>query len=141
MRLLAAREHSRCELARKLAKRGLPQTVIDQTLDRLLAEGALDESRLVAQYVAERIEKGFGPLKIQAELQAKGVDEELIEEHLRPLAELWPQVIARVYVRRFGDAPPKDHADYARRARFLAQRGFTPESIQHLLPYTHRPIS
>ncbi|QIK37749.1 regulatory protein RecX [Caldichromatium japonicum] len=135
LRFLAVREHARLELARKLAQRGFEQSVIAQTLDWLMAEGALDESRLAAQYVAERAEKGFGPLKIRAELQAKGIADELIEYHLRSMDDSWPRIIARTYAHRFGDTAPKERADYARRARFLAQRGFTSESIRRLLPY------
>lgn len=134
MRLLAQREHSRLELKRKLVKRGFADSLIAVTLDRLQAEGALDESRLAAHYIAERADKGFGPLKIRAELQAKGLAPELIERHLQAMSDRWAEILKGVYLRRFGQTRPQDPNELARRVRFLKQRGFTSESIQRLLP-------
>ena len=135
LRLLVAREHSGLELTRKLAARGLGPEAIASALDRLTAEGALDESRLAERYVAERAEKGFGPLRIRAELRDKGLADTLIDRHLQPMNDIWSDVLARTHERRFGQQPPNDRADYAKRARFLEQRGFTPDSIRRLLRY------
>jgi len=133
LRLLVVREHSCLELTRKLGARGLAPEAIAGALDRLIDAGALDESRLAAHYVAERAAKGFGPLRIRAELRAKGLADSLIDRHLQPMNDLWPEVLERTHVRRFGQSQPSDRSDYARRARFLEQRGFTPDSIRHLL--------
>ncbi|NKN32284.1 regulatory protein RecX [Marichromatium bheemlicum] len=127
------REHARLELTRKLTARGFPAPAIDVVLDRLEAEGALDETRLVERYVAERVEKGFGPLRIRAELNDKGVADALIEPQLRHLREAWPEHLAALHARRFGDTPPADRASYAKRARFLARRGFPTDMIRRLL--------
>ncbi|WP_420870453.1 regulatory protein RecX [Marichromatium gracile] len=133
LRLLAMREHSRLELSRKLVSRGFEVAALAPVLDRLEAEGALDESRLVERYVAERVEKGFGPLRIQAELNDKGVADTLIEPQLRHLREAWPEHLAALHARRFGDAPPADRASYAKRARFLTRRGFPTDMVRRLL--------
>jgi regulatory protein len=132
-RLLASREHSRLELTHKLRARGFGGTEIAQALDRLVAEGALDESRLAEQYIAERAAKGFGPLRIRAELLAKGLSDSLIDPHLDTMRDDWGAYMAEIYDRRFGSEPPPDHAEYARRGRFLEQRGFPPEMIRRFL--------
>ncbi|MTW21966.1 RecX family transcriptional regulator [Allochromatium palmeri] len=135
LRLLVAREHSCLELTRKLSARGLTPDAIAGALDRLISEGALDESRLAAHYVAERADKGFGPQRIRAELRDKGLADSLIDRHLQPMNDTWPEVLARAHERRFGQRSPSDRADYAKRARFLEQRGFTPDSIRRFLRY------
>ncbi|MGQ9830075.1 MAG: regulatory protein RecX [Thermochromatium sp.] len=131
--MLVAREHSRLELTQKLGMRGFAPEVIAGALDRLIEAGVLDESRLAAHYVAERADKGFGPVRIRAELRRKGLADSLIDRHLQPMNEIWPEVLVRAYARRFGQSQPSDRSDYARRARFLEQRGFTPDAIRHLL--------
>lgn len=133
LRLLAAREHSRLELGRKLRARGFASDEVDAVLARLIAAGAVDESRLAGLYVAERVHKGFGPLRIRAELVEKGLPDALIDPHLTSLAADWPHCLAAAHERRFGSGPPADRADYARRGRFLEQRGFPAEMIRRYL--------
>ncbi len=132
-RLLATREHSRLELTRKLAARGFTVAQVQPVLDRLVADGALNESRLVEQYVAERAAKGFGPLRIRAALLEKGISDALIDPQLEMVAEDWPAYMAEIYDRRFGSEPPPDRAEYARRGRFLEQRGFPSDMIRRFL--------
>jgi len=135
LRLLASREHSRLELACKLAARGCERDAVDLALDRLARSGALDESRFVAAYVEERARKGFGPLRIHAELEARGLSDALIETHLSDHAD-WEDGLAQLHDRRFGHAPPEDRAEYVRRGRFLEQRGFPMEMIRRRLHRT-----
>jgi regulatory protein len=132
-RLLAVREHSRAELTRKLRARGCDDPGITQALERLIDEGALDEGRMVEQYVAERAAKGFGPLRIRAELYDKGLPDTLVDPHLETMRDDWVAYMAEIYDRRFGSEPPPDRAEYARRGRFLEQRGFPPEMIRRFL--------
>jgi regulatory protein len=137
LKLLANREHSRLELMRKLVVRGFDSADIDPVLDRLTADGSLDESRLAERYVAERADKGFGPLRIRRELKDKGLSDSAIEPHLAPMAGDWPARLAAVHDRRFGPALPSDAPDdrgeLARRVRFLEQRGFPSETIRRFL--------
>lgn len=136
LRLLAIREHSRRELARKLVTRGYQAADIDVALEQLVAEGAINESRLAEYYVAERVGKGFGPRRIRGELREKGLADALIEQHLEPLRNDWPDHLAAAHARRFGHEPPADRAEFGRRARFLEQRGFSTDLIRRLLRWT-----
>jgi len=131
--LLAMREHSRLELARKLASRGFDQVDIDGALERLAAEGSLDERRLAELYVAERAGKGFGPVRIRAELLEKGLPDALIDPYLDAMRDDWMAYMAEIYHRRFGSERPGDRDEYARRGRFLEQRGFPTEMIRRFL--------
>jgi regulatory protein len=133
IKLLATREHSRLELARKLAARGFGAAEVAPVLDRLIADGSLNESRMAEIYVAERVRKGFGPLRIGRELRDKGLSNEAIETHLDPMSGDWPERLAEVHHRRFGPGAPSDLQELARRARFLEQRGFPSEAIRRFL--------
>jgi regulatory protein len=133
LRLLATREHARLELTRKLAARGYGAADIAAVLTRLTALGALDEARFAQLYVAERARKGFGPVRIRAELYERGVADEIIISALHPMSNDWPVLIARAHDRRFGPDLPGEAADYGRRGRFLAGRGFPPELIHRFL--------
>ena len=133
LKLLAAREHSRYELERKLAERGFDQLPIERVLDRLEGAGLVDDARVAAHYIRERAGKGFGPLRIRGELRQKGVADAIVERYLEPWRDDWPACLAQAHDRHFGSEPPADRAEFGRRARFLEQRGFTAESIRRFL--------
>ena len=133
LRLLATREHSRLELERKLGARGYDPATIAMVLAGLAAQGAIDEARLVEAYAAERARKGFGPLRIRAELRDKGLSDTAIDPQLDGMNDQWPGLLQETHNRRFGPTPPTDHADLGRRGRFLEGRGFPPELIHRLL--------
>jgi regulatory protein len=137
MALLANREHSRAELARKLAGRGFDTAAVDQALAHLAETGLLDEGRLAEAYVAERLRKGFGPLRIRQELRGKGLADDLIAPHLRRDDGDWLGFIAAVHDKRFGPAAPGDAKERARRGRFLEYRGFPADLIARFLHGGH----
>ncbi|MCB1866498.1 MAG: regulatory protein RecX [Chromatiales bacterium] len=129
VRLLARREHSRRELARKLAERGHDSAVVEAVLDDLAAEGLLDEARFAEVYARMRVERGYGPLAIRAQLRERGIGDELIEAALAGWSDAdWFEQLRAVARRRFGAALPTDNRERARRMRALAARGF-PESL------------
>jgi len=135
LKLLTTREHSRLELARKLTRRGYPPSDVEAVLDALEADGLLSEERLLAAYVAERLEKGFGPLRIRAELQAKGLPDAAIDPHLRLDDAQCLAMMADVDCGKFGSSPPNDRQTLAKRARFLEYRGFPPSLIARVLDF------
>ncbi|MBY6034835.1 regulatory protein RecX [Marinobacter daepoensis] len=133
LRLLARREHSRYELTLKLRQRHLETDVIESVLDDYEREGWLDDDRFADIYARQRIEAGYGPLRILAELQQRGVKEVPVCLSLVTEDE-WCQKAARAREKRFGlgrldgDLPEK-----ARQARFLARRGFSASHSEYAL--------
>ncbi|HET8699341.1 MAG TPA: regulatory protein RecX, partial [Gammaproteobacteria bacterium] len=73
--LLARREHSRLELERKLGARGFVPEVIATALNHLEQSGALAGDRFTESFIRSRAARGQGPVRIRAELAARGVDE------------------------------------------------------------------
>ena len=78
--------------------------------------------------IRARISRGQGPLKIRAGLREAGLEERMFELLLEVEEEAWPEHLETVARSRFGEQPPADRRDWARRARFLAGRGF-PEHL------------
>jgi regulatory protein len=66
-------------------------------------------------------------------LYEKGLPDTLVDLHLDAMRDDWAAYMAEIYDRRFGNTPPPDRAEYARRGRFLEQRGFPPEMIRRFL--------
>src|SRR3954471_19572722 len=79
LRLLTVRARTRAELAGQLAKRGYPDDVSIQVLDRLAGVGLIDDADFAEQWVRSRRENaGKGKRALAAELRTKGVDNEVI---------------------------------------------------------------
>jgi regulatory protein len=102
---------------------------VEALLDWLEANRFLSSERFAESRVHAR-EARFGNRRIRAELAQHGVA--LSPEVAQALAESELQRAAAVRERRFQE-PPKDAAERAAQARFLAGRGFSPEVIQRVL--------
>lgn len=122
--LLARREHSVQELRAKLTARGVASALMDEVIDGLTREGLLDERRFVEAFVSSRVERGHGPLKIEAELRARGIRDGLPAQGID-----WVSLARGVRVKRFGADYPGDYRERARQMRFLQQRGFDAGQI------------
>ena len=90
MRFLARREHSRAELARKLAPIAAEGEGVEALLDELATKGWLSDARYAELAVRSRARR-FGPLKVAHQLRVKGVGEETITLLSRPRASTAPR--------------------------------------------------
>jgi len=133
LRLLVRREHSAQELRQKLKQRRCPAAVADRVIAALRDEGALSDRRFVEIYVQGRFERGFGPLRIAAELRERGVDPLLIDAALDAYAQAWRASARRQRHRRFGAGVPAEFSDRIRQVRFLQRRGFNADQIHAAL--------
>lgn len=134
MRLLTRREHTRLELQHKLARRAFDAGLIEQVLDELIRDGLLSDARFAELYTGQRADKGYGPLRIAAELRERGVDPALADQVLAVLNDFWPENLARLARKRFDLRPGVAVAmgERARQTRFLRHRGFTLAQINAL---------
>jgi regulatory protein len=133
MDLLARREHTRKELARKLSKkfRAVPE-IVEEELDKLKAEDLQSDARLAEVFIRSRVSRGQGPVKIKMELKGKGVDDETLGLAFETCEVDWFALVAQVARKRFGESAPSDVKERARRGRFLQQRGFNFDHIGSL---------
>jgi len=126
VRLLAPRPHFRAELSAKLAQRGYPAEEIGPALDRLAAEGYLDDVRTARDFVAHRLERqSEGHLRLKAELIRRGASEEAVAAALAEVPE--------DDLEAAGEAAQKwarsHRHDPAALARHLARKGFSRRAI------------
>jgi regulatory protein len=130
MRLLARREHSERELRRKLAERGVADTDADAALAALKARNWQSDARFAESLVRRRLEAGYGPLVIEAELAAHGIDR---AEATSLLADQdWNGRAREVVARRARDGAP-DAAARRRLSAWLERRGFPAAAIRAAL--------
>ena len=131
--MLALREHSRQELARKLRIRGFAPLDVAQVLDDLARRGLQSDERFAESFVGERCRRGSGPMRIRAELRQRGICDSLIEHYLNPDPEWWADMLKQVHDRKYGPERPESVKELARRVRFLQHRGFTIEQVRRFL--------
>lgn len=128
--LLARREHTRRELAGKLKAREFSHTEIEALLDRLQEEGLQSDARFAENYVYSRKLRGYGPLRIQQELQVRGVTGALVEAYVDFNDQQWMQLACREYEKKFGGTLGTCAKDWAKRTRYLQNRGFSSDIIR-----------
>lgn len=130
MNWLARREHSQFELREKLAAREIEPDVAAEAVARLVADGLVSDARFAESFIAAKMRRGQGPVRIRAELKRRGVGAELIEQHLHDAELDWARSAAEVRRKKFGAPVPVDFPSRARQQRFLEYRGFTGEQIR-----------
>lgn len=133
LNLLARREHSQTELFRKLLKKNFLDTDIHLVLHGLAQEGLLSDSRFTESFIHYQCNRGYGPLRIRADLLERGISEDLIEHHLEITDNAWLTSVRHVWQKRFKNSLPKDYKTRAQQMRFLQYRGFTHEQIKSII--------
>jgi len=132
MDLLSLREHSRLELSAKLLQREFSDSEIMAALDKLEQEGLLSNQRFAESFVQQRLGRGYGPIRIRHELHDRGIDESTISDLLSAPENNWLELMQQQRVRKFGTEIPLDYKEKMKQARFLQNRGFSPESVMRL---------
>jgi len=136
VRLLSRRDHSSAELKKKLGAREyrgirFEESSIDEAIERLTAEGFVDDARVAAYMAQQRFASGYGPRAIRAKLMQRGFSNNNINDALETLAlEVGPDWVSHaesVLTKRFSaeDIDCCDAKTEGRIARFLQSRGFS----------------
>jgi regulatory protein len=128
LRYLVRREHSRAELARKLAPRAASPEALGKLLDELVSKKQLSDERYASER-ARTLSRKFGQARIRHDLRSKGVADPIIDSvSVDGEIERARQVLDRKYRQ-----PPTTREERARRGRFLQGRGFSMDVISRLL--------
>ncbi|RUO33076.1 hypothetical protein CWE14_07530 [Aliidiomarina soli] len=135
--LLGRREHSASELARKLRDKGFAADAVDEVISELQERGWQSDQRFTESYVRQRIEAGYGPLKIYSDMAQKGIQRTLVEQILESTNVDWVAVAADRYQRRFGTEAATEDKEKARRQRHLASRGFLSSHVYAAISKVH----
>src|SRR5690606_3563096 len=131
--MLSRREHSRVELARKLAPHADPDdpAQLEHVLDELQRDNWLSNERFAQNLVHRRAPRKGAALVIQ-ELRQHGLTDEQLSDIRHELQNTEVQRATEVWQKKFG-RPPVDVKDHARQFRFLASRGFSPQCLRQIL--------
>ena len=131
--LLARREHSAHELRRKLLDNGYPAADIDTVISALVRDKLLSDGRFTEMYIHARTARGYGPVHIAAALRERGIEKDLIAQHVDNRDPAWREHAVAARRKRFGRTRPDSLAERARQTRFLMARGYTHEQIGAVL--------
>jgi regulatory protein len=129
LRHLVRREHSRAELARKLAPHAESPEAVEAVVDLLVSKKQLSDERF-AEERARVLSRKFGAAKIRQDLKARGISDDISARVSSGPDELER---AKAILRRKYREPAKTREEDAKRARFLQGRGFSYDVIRTLL--------
>jgi regulatory protein len=130
LRLLAARPRTRAELRAALAKRGLPEEVVERVLDRFEELGWVDDAAFADQWVQSRhATRGLSRRALGQELRRRGVEPETVELAVGGLHERAEEETAHALARRRAAATAGlDRQVRVRRlTAMLLRRGYPPD--------------
>ena len=119
-RVLARRDHSEQAVRDALERKGIREPDREEALTTLRRHGALDDERFAHARAAALAGRGLGDAAIAFRLRRYGIEQELIEPALAALEPERDRAV-RLVARRGATATT---------ARWLAARGFAPESIE-----------
>tara|TARA_E500000178_G_scaffold2411_1_gene2585 strand:+ start:72 stop:512 length:441 start_codon:yes stop_codon:yes gene_type:complete len=131
--LVSRREHSQYELIQKLNKR-FPETmpIIEEVVKKLAVNNILNDERFAEMYLNSRARKGFGPKKIEMELNFKKVDSSFIAIAIAEY-ESWTENAQNELLKKFKGVKPTDYNSKMKQKQFLFNRGFSSQIIERIL--------
>ena len=131
--LVSRREHSQYEITQKLNKR-FPETmpIIEEVVKKLAVNNILNDERFAEMYLNSRARKGFGPKKIEMELNFKKVDSSLIAIAIEEY-ESWTENAQNELLKKFKGIKPTDYNSKMKQKQFLFNRGFSSQIIERIL--------
>mgnify|MGYP000085385381 FL=1 len=131
--LVSRREHSQYELIQKLNKR-FPETmpIIEEVVKKLAVNNILNDERFAEMYLNSRARKGFGPKKIEMELNFKKVDSSFIAIAIAEY-ESWTENAQNELLKKFKGIKPTDYNSKMKQKQFLFNRGFSSQIIERIL--------
>jgi regulatory protein len=131
LRTLAARGRSVSEVRAKLRDRGIDADVIDTEIDRLQAEGLLNDRDLAEQLVWSLTEhKKLGPVAIRQALIKRKIPGVIIDQVVPSASEVEPDVIEQLAIERMRVLRGLEPDVQKRRLLgFLARRGYSGSEV------------
>ena len=139
LNLLAFQARSARDLRRKLVQKGEPAEHVERAIERLTAQGLLDDAQFARQLARSKVaSQGASRRRLQQEMFKRGVAREVADEAIAEVYEdeqvdegVLVEEVARKKLRSLAKLDPE-----ARRRRlyaFLARRGYEGEAIRRAM--------
>lgn len=110
-------------------KKGVAPEITERVFERLIEKGYIDDEKFTRYWVENRsLTKGASQRKLQAELQAKGVDRTIIEQQLTASSRSDDDELAKVIAKKRNRYP-----DDQKFMQYLARQGFSYDDIKQAL--------
>jgi regulatory protein len=129
VRLLVTQPRSVHEVILRLRRKKVPQAAVAEAVGRLEAQGLLDDAEFARAFARARAERGYGPVRIRADLATRGVERRLVDLALADVPatdqEAWQEelsALARKRAERLSGLPTQ--ALRRRLIAYLHRRGF-----------------
>ena len=132
MDFLARREHSFFELEQKLESKfpKADSSIIENVINILCSENLQSDARFAESYIYCKKKRGFGYLNIRANLNAKHIEDSIIDSYLFVVDD-WHEIANELVEKKISQlgAINFDSQDYRRLVRYLQARGFKDSEI------------
>jgi regulatory protein len=138
LNLLAARPYATRALTRKLVQKEYSAAEVTETVDRLLANGLLDDARYAEQYARSKLlSSGTSKRRLQQDLYRKGIKGEVATQAISNVIEQEEvdpaALIERVAKRKLAQLGGLEPVVLRRRLfAFLARRGYDLDEIKRV---------
>lgn len=96
----------------------------------------LDDKKFADSFIRIRSSKGYGPQRIQAELQQKGVNKDIIYSALADCEIDWVELAHKLVIKQFNNQHFSDWKSKSKAYNYLVYRGFYPDDISEALKKT-----
>lgn len=133
LRLLTRREYSQQELVQKLQLKGFSREDSLPIIATLTQQNWQSDDRYAENYARSCIQRGYGPVFIQYHLRQQGINTLNLDDMVAATVGSWQAHIEQVYQRKYSDHSILTRTEWAKRCRFLQQRGFSDAMIRALL--------
>ena len=131
MNALARREHSEKEIYLKFISLVESENKLLEEIKKLKEEGLLSDDRFAEAYIKSRYYSGFGPIRIQYELEKKGVLQNKIENAFQETGLDWDTKLEKEFKKKY--LPQEAKLNYDKIIKFFLYRGFDLEKINKII--------
>jgi|YelNatPaOPRAMG01_1025707.scaffolds.fasta_scaffold06451_2 regulatory protein len=131
-RYLDTSPRTRWEVRKKLMQSGFEEDVVEETLNALEGIDLVNDDEFCHRWIESRSSsKGYGKIRLEAELIQRGVDKDVIREALRQLTE--EEEITKAFAiarKHLSSEAPMNLKEKRRLFAFLLRRGYNTGIIE-----------
>ena len=134
--MLSRSPRSRREIEDRLGEKGFGCDSVKRAVALMIKCNYVNDAEYARDYVKSRIAAGnYGPYRVRAELRAKGIDAEQIEDALTQSSEDYDEAeaVRALLLRKRIDAGEIDRSERKRIEEMLGRRGFSFQAIKEAL--------
>jgi len=127
LKLLEYRERSEQEVRNRMGKKKYNEKLIGKTIEFLRDQNLLNDRRFARMWTESCLRRNYGRWKVQADLNGKGIDKNIIEETLKELYSKVneTQVAINLIQKKWPSLKKENNILLRRVSSFLERRGFS----------------